>query len=182
MSENKKIRCLFYVTPKFKWKYLVNWAITIWTWCRYSHVELWVPDEDSGFTNLPSSCFVGYRGTCYSSTMRGSDNGTRKADASLVLKHPENWEYIEIAVTDEQYATLMLNMNWEVAHNKGYAMRDILKFISPIHFPDNNRFICSEFCYEMLGNIGVLKDCGIISPKKLYKKLIAVGYKVEKLV
>ena len=175
----KKIRVAFYITPKFKWKYIVNWLITIWTWCWYSHVELWKPNQDC-FVN-PYSCGLQIVGTTYSSTMRGDDNGTRSADASLVLKHPERWDYMEIAVTDEQYELLRLIMAVDVEHNKGYAKWDILKFISPIHFPDNERNICSEAVNNWLVIIGILLEFGIVSPGKLYKKLIKAGYKVESL-
>jgi hypothetical protein len=113
--------------------------------------------------------------------MRGDDNGTRSADASLVLKHPERWDYMEIAVTDEQYELLRLIMAVDVEHNKGYAKWDILKFISPIHFPDNERNICSEAVNNWLVIIGILLEFGIVSPGKLYKKLIKAGYKVESL-
>ena len=186
MSEQKKIRALFYVTPKFKWKYIVNWLITIWTWCRFSHCELWTPVD---FPPIPNQFenydFIDevdeYLGTCYSSTLRGKSNGTRSADASLVLKHPANWIYFEIPVTDEQYALLVTVTEHDVKRNKGYAMWDILKFISPIHFPDNHRNICSEAVNNWLVVINILKGWGIVSPKKLYKKLIAAGYKPERL-
>jgi len=189
MSEEKKIRVLFYVTPKFKWKYLVNWLITIWTWCRYSHCELWTPSEaahnkgDFVNQNRVTRCLepCDYYGTCYSSTMRGDDNGTRSADASLVLKHPENWIYFEIPVTDEQYSLLTTEMTHDVIYNEGYSRWDLLKFISPIHFPDSKRNICSEAVNNWLVTIGILKGWGIVSPKKLYKKLRKIGYKSESL-
>lgn len=185
MSEQKYIRALFYITPKFKWKYIINWAITIWTWCWYSHCELWTPNEKGQFVHptvytwclKPSDRY----GTCYSSTMRDDDNGTRSADASLVLKHPENWCYFEIAVTDEQYALLVTWMEYQVKRNKGYGKWDLLKFIMPIHFPDDLRNICSEFLNNGLCTIAILKDWGIINPKKAYKKLIKAGYKAKPL-
>ena len=204
MSEQKKIRALFYITPKFKWKYIVNWLISIWTWCRYSHVELQTPDENGVFTELMerwvpaidvrgNADTTGHvkqcerklfgRGTCYSSTMRGDDNGTRKADAALVLKHPENWDYIEIPVTDEQYKVLIWWLEQKVAANKGYAKRDIWKFvIGGIHKPDDERDICSELGNNGLVIIFKILGFGIVKPKKLYKKLITEGYTVKTLI
>jgi hypothetical protein len=113
--------------------------------------------------------------------MRGDDNGTRKADASLVLDHPEHWMYVEIPVTDEQYELLMCIMNIAVDTNAGYATWDIMKFLSPVHFSDNKRYICSEFSNDMLVWIGILEGFGIISPKALIKKLLKCGYEVKSL-
>ena len=185
MTEQKYIRALFYVTPKFKWKYIVNWLITIWTWCWFSHCELWTPDKWDRFLEFRGTGDTHRAvrlGTCYSSTMRDDDNGTRSKDASLVLKHPENWVYFEIPVTDEQYALLKTITERDVKRNKGYALWDILKFISPIHFPDNQRNICSEAVNNWLVTIKILTGWGIVSPKKLYKKLIAEGYTVKTLI
>lgn len=191
-EETKFIRALFYVTPKFKWKYIVNWLITIWTWCKFSHCELWTPEEDKMICCPPAftatfmeSGTLPYRlhlyGTCWTSTMRGGDNGTRSKDASLVLKHPKNWVYFEIAVTAEQYASLVTWMEYQVAHNKGYGKWDLLKFVMPIHFPDDSRNICSEFLNNGLCAICILNKWGIINPKKAYKKLIKAGYESKPL-
>jgi len=192
MSEEKKIRALLYVTPKFKWKYLVNWLITIWTWCRYSHCELWVGDESKphykfgGHCNLTQSygnmrINYPFTGTCYSSTLRGKSNGTVKRPASKVLDHPENWVYIEAEMEIANYDAMIRFLENEVRLNKGYSKRDLLKFLSPIHFPDNKRNICSEITNNALCVGLLLRGFGIISPKKLYKKLIAAGCKPKEL-
>lgn len=199
----KTIRGLFYKTPKFKWKYWVNWLISIRTMSKYSHCELQDPREDGKFSELikksdaKGEIFTAcnyttvtitepvyelkFYGTCYTSTMRGDDNGTVKRDASLVLDHPENWDYIEIPLTDEQYASLITWMDYAVKHNKGYAMWDIMKFVSPVHFADNLRNICSEFCNNGTCAVNILKGWGIISPKAWLKKLLKCGYKVKSL-
>lgn len=175
----KKIRILGYVTPGFKWKYRVNWLISAWTLSKYSHVEIWTPDQNE-FVN-PYSCGLQVVGTCYTATMRGEDNGTVKRDASLVLDHPEHWEYIELEISDELYDKLIIWMDFQVATNLGYSKWDLLKFLSPIHFPDDHRNICSEFVGNALYVIRVFSDWGIITPKEVFKRLIARGHKPMKL-
>ncbi len=185
-----KIRVLLYITPKkFKWKYIVNWLITIWTMSRYSHCEIWTPEEVEGFSNVFEEMsgipgFYGgddYFGTCYTATMRGKANGTVKRDASEVLDHPEHWDYVEIEIDANQYQSLLTWMKTAVASNKGYARRDLLKFIFPYHRPDDERYICSEFVNEMLFFVGFFWEGGIISPKALAKKLLKKGYEIQSL-
>jgi hypothetical protein len=142
-----------------------------------------VQSEDGYFKYTPLRYSSGWEeyvvGTCYTSTMRGDDNGTVKRDASLVLDHPEHWDYIEVEV--EAYQQMMLYMNNQVGSNKGYGTWDILKFISPLHFNDKGRNICSEFVNNALFFGLVLKGFGIISPGKVAKKLIRLGRKVKSL-
>jgi hypothetical protein len=179
--EMKKIRILFYVTPRFKWKYKVNWLISLWTRSKYSHCELWVPNDVGFFDKGEWDYMWQPLGLCYTSTMRGDHNGTVKRPASEVLDHPEHWEYVEVELADDQYELLTCIMNLAVGQNAGYATWDILKFLSPVHFSDNKRYICSEFCNDMLVWIEILKDWGIISPKKLHKKLTKLGYETKSL-
>jgi hypothetical protein len=72
-------------------------------------------------------------------------------------------------------------MTIEVENNIGYGTWDLLKFVSPVHFEDSKRNICSEFCNNMLVFIKILKKLGIVSPGKLHKKLIKLGYKTKSL-
>ena len=178
MSEHY-IRILFYKTPKFKWKYLINWLISIRTLSKYSHCEIWVADQDF-FVN-PYSCGIQVVGTCYTSTMRGKDNGTVKRGASGVLDHPERWDYIEIPLTDAQYEALITWMDFEVANNAGYSRWDIMRFILPIHFNDTKRNICSEFVNNALCRISLVSGFGIVSPSKVCKKLKKLGHKTKEL-
>lgn len=181
MSNQKYIRVLFYVTPKFKWKYWVNWLISIRTLSWYSHCEIWTPDENDRFTMAGNNRPMDYWGTCWTSTMRGEDNGTVKRPANEVLDHPENWDYIEIELEDHKYDNLITLMQIEVEGNEGYSKWDLLKFISPIHFPDNDRNICSEFVDYMLFQVDIFRKYGIVSPGKVAKKLIRLGCKVGSL-
>ena len=94
----KKIRILLYKTPwKPKLKYLVNWLISLRTWSKWSHIEIWTPDERLLFIGQDHLMKTkNFYGDCYTSTMRGEANGTVKRPASEVLKHPGNWDYSEI--------------------------------------------------------------------------------------
>jgi hypothetical protein len=183
----KKVRILLYKTPKFKWKYIVNWLISIRTWSWWSHIEIWTTGTDGDFAYPPQNPRTdwayekGFYGTCWTSTMRGEDNGTVKRPANEVLDHPENWDYIEIELEDHKYDNLITLMQIEVEGNEGYSKWDLLKFISPIHFPDNDRNICSEFVDYMLFQVDIFRKYGIVSPGKVAKKLIRLGCKVGSL-
>jgi hypothetical protein len=184
----KNFRILLYVTPKFKWKYKVNWLISLWTRSKYSHSEAWeaTPKGDFALEHMDYPNPYGitetyYVGTCYTATMRGDDNGTVKRDASEVLDHPKHWVYFEIEVNETAHAAAMAYAEYEVKNNRGYGRWDLLKFFSPWHFPDSKRNICSEFCNNFLYYAGIFKKKGIISPGKLDKMLIELGYESKEL-
>jgi hypothetical protein len=111
--------------------------------------------------------------------MRGEDNGTVKRDASGVLDKPRHWEYIEIEV--EHFDQMKLFMEHDVNENKGYSKWDLLKFVSPWHFDDKDRNICSEFCNNALFFGLILHKFGIVSPGKLHKMLTKLGYETKSL-
>ena len=160
----KKIRVLFYKTPKkLKLKYFFNYLISLRTWSKYSHVE---------FEDVQTEL-------CWTSTMRDEDNGTVKRDADSVLCHPENWDYKEITIFDRQYNSLMAYAEREVFYNEGYSKWDLLKFLSPWHFADDSRNICSEFVNNALVAGRILTDKGIVSPGKVNSKLEDEHEKIE---
>lgn len=188
-----RIRILLYVTPKFKWKYLTNWLISLWTRSKYSHSSVWTADNNRTFSSYRFPTYeddvngyedaIGYGGTCWTSTTRGDANGTVSRPASGVLDHPEHWVYFEIEIKNEtSYASMLAYMKFEVDNNKGYSRWDLLKFLSPIHFPDNKRNICSEFVNNALYYAGIFDKGGIVSPKKLAKKLSEAGYITKALI
>jgi hypothetical protein len=113
--------------------------------------------------------------------MRGEDNGTVKRPACEVLKNPGRWDYIEVEMEECYHTDMLWYMEMQVSINKGYSIRDILKFVSPIHFPDNKRNICSEFVNNALCVADIFSNAGIISPKAVYKRLITKGYTVKEL-
>ena len=165
----KQIRCVFY-KARFEWRNvftkgrkirlvddgiaLATWPLNLFTpW--YSHMSVWIPGQNRNFkifshdidTETTNPVFVG---TCYTSTMRGDDNGTVSRPASTVFKNPERWEYIEFEVTDESFKTAVLWADLRVLRNKGYSMRDLWRFAMPlwllkkIKLADPDREICSE--------------------------------------
>jgi hypothetical protein len=113
--------------------------------------------------------------------MRGDDNGTVKRGASGVLDKPSHWEYIEIEMNKVNYDCMLHWMNAEVELNEGYSKWDLLKFISPLHFPDKDRNICSEFVNNALWWLQKGIKHGIVSPKAVHKKLTRLGYETKEL-
>ena len=184
------------------WTKVVNlWDWKTWFLPWYSHTEIWVPGERSGFRTRPIIAGGGrvkyvtrFHGTCYSSTMgqirtEGAQvKGTRKLFASIVLKHPERWDYTEFEVGDKDFAIGMRYMEGEVQHNEGYAKRDISKFFPIIrHFVKQDMFrnICSEFGHNACVMFGVLLGkFKVISPLRLARKMpwikTLVGNKIVK--
>ncbi len=170
----KKVRFVFYVA-KFEWRNLfikgrkirvVDDGISFWTglfnWFTpgYSHMSVWKQDETFGFmtiTHTPRFRDVGppdpeieYIGICYTSTMRGDDNGTVSRPASTVFTHPERWEYIEFEVTDESFEEAKAWADERVKQKWSYSKKDLLRFAMPLwmlkrlKIADPDREICSE--------------------------------------
>lgn len=161
----KKVRVWLYKTQwQFKKKYMVSQAISIRTLSKYSHIE--IEDVETGL--------------CYTSTMRDEDNGTVVRDSAIVLRHIKHWHCIEIEVGEMQHKMLFWWLQQKVDANKGYSTRDILKFISPVHFPDNLRDICSELINNGCVIIGLIFGFGIVSPAKVAKKLVKQGHVIIK--
>lgn len=168
-----KLRLAFH-TPKGEEFFGVGGVIVNWTWIlalaynwkalkyNYSHVELWIPDENGNFSCnepfihpgndsnqvdsslLSSSYSVCYLGECFSSTTRGGSKGVRFAPASEVIgKHPDRWHYIEFEVFDEVFKAAYEDMKKMVG-----ALYDfigvIISFIFPIRIQDNSKWWCSE--------------------------------------
>ena len=164
-----KIRFLFY-RAKFEFRsflktrriHLVDDAISWWTWSGnigtepYAHVEVWTPAikenvyafENPFVAGTPPNKFFPLLGTCWTSTMRGENNGTVKRPASEVIKHPERWDYVEIDIPEDDYNRLIYWMELEVENNKGYGKRDIGKFVGLGFLADPERNICSEFTHN----------------------------------
>lgn len=195
--------------------HLIDDGISLWTglfnWFTpgYSHVEVWIPNANGEFVYevdlLPADrdnldvlkAGYDYRGTCYTSTMRGKDNGTVSRPASEVFKHPERWEYIEFEVTDESFAEAKTWADERVKNNKGYSMKDIRRFFLPLpvlkffKWDDPTRDICSEFgegmairLYQISYAIGkyLLWYILIRSPRRLWHDLVKRHHVVTRSV
>ncbi|KKK65627.1 hypothetical protein LCGC14_2972240 [marine sediment metagenome] len=205
----KKVRYVFYIA-KFdlinvirgkRKPHLIDDGISLWTglfnWFTpgYSHWEGWI-EEDGSFQESLFVCPDGwaYVGTCYTSTMRGDDNGTVSRPASTVFTHPERWEYIEFELTDESFDEAKAWADERVRKNKGYSKRDLLRFAMPLwmlkkfKWDDPEREICSEhgegWAFKL--RIVILKQWGVIqwakiklldkilirSPRRLWRDLV----------
>ncbi len=211
----KQIRFVFF-KAKFEWRNvlpgrkirLIDDGISLWTglfnwWTPgYSHVEVWIQDENGDFV-IPTYTPNFYRGpsaedflnvgTCYTSTMRGDDNGTVSRPASTVFTHPKRWEYIEFEVTDESFEAAKAWADERVKNNKGYSKRDLLRFAMPLwllkrlKIADPAREICSEhgegwairllrtgplfWYFRGAIGLGLLDKILIRSPRRLWRDL-----------
>ena len=142
--------------------HLVDDVISLWTglfnWFAppYSHMSVLIGEEMyrkpqlNEFLGMVFEIGNEYVGTCYTSTMRGDDNGTVSRPASTVFKYPERWEYLEFEVTDESFELAKAWADERVRLNKGYSLRDLWRFAMPlwllkkIKLADPDREICSE--------------------------------------
>ena len=210
----KQVRFAFYLA-KFEWRnvfrkgkklHVVDDAISWWTllfnWFTpgVSYVETLTEDGNGEFTRCPPYCLefgphVSYcfTGTCYTSTMRGKDNGTVSRPASEVFTNPKRWLYLEFEVTDESFKTALLWADLRVLRNKGYSMKDIRRFFMPLwllkklKWDDPEREICSEHAEGwairlshilIVGPasrqiyIAVLREILIRSPRRLWRDLV----------
>ncbi len=209
----KRIRFVFYLA-KFEWRNvfkkgrkirLFDDGISLWTglfnWFTpgYSHWSGWI----AGKGKLADSSWRGvwvsgdkrseqtFYGTCYTSTMRGDDNGTVSRPASEVFTHPERWEYIEFEVTDESFETAKAWADKRVAGKHKYSMRDIRRFFMPLwmlkkfKWDDPLREICSEHGegwatrlqvepieWKAWGIRKMLNEIQIRSPRRLWRDLV----------
>lgn len=163
-----KIRILFYAS---KWgdKKIIDNLIGEWTWLwnlremseltvqqhdmlrKFSHAEVWVPDENDRFE------FNGeFVGDCYSSTMGqvGGKNrsgcGVRTLPAAEILKHPERWSCAEVPMDYSVYFALKFWLDLSVRRNKGYDNLAIGSFLTPVRFHSKDKYICSEYTHTAL--------------------------------
>ena len=162
----KKIRFVFYIAKfdlinvlyRKRKPHFIDDGIAFWTglfnWFtpRYSHWEGWIQDENGLFRDYYYVAGITdeFLGTCYTSTMRGDNNGTVSRPASEVFIHPERWHYQEFEVTDDSFEEAKAWADERVRLNRGYSKRDILRFFMPLwllkklKLDDPVREICSE--------------------------------------
>ena len=150
---------------------------------HFSHVEVWIPDED-GFFNSPwvqkADISIHYYGQCFSSTTRGDWNGVRFAPASEVLKHPERWSYIEIEVDDDRFEIAMDAAKRQL--DKPYDFLAILGFVTPFGVQNKNKWYCSEICSWFIDLCkGERWQFKRISPRRMAYNWVKAGYKLVPL-
>jgi hypothetical protein len=190
---NKKIRVIFY---KAKWgdKHWLDNAISIWTGLisaknrkvgPYSHVEIQTANGAGDFWYINNS-FTPIAnhasGTCWTSTMRGKDNGTVKRPADTVINNRARWDYCEIEMDDAWYEKVIAWMTIEVDMNHGYSKRDLLKFFGLGFLADHQKNICSEFCNNAINKRYIMPgESEVVSPRRLAWKLQKAGYQIKPL-
>ena len=152
----------------------IYWHTLLWnpqTWGKglaTSHVEIWTQDENGNY--VIRGCPVG---DCWSSTFRkGEYNGTRRAPASEILKHPDRWYGYTVPTSNVAYDYAVQEMEIQVANNQGYDFLALPSYFTPWRFGDREKNICSEFCARIIriitGNL-VWDDGWWACFRKLYK-------------
>lgn len=170
-----KIRVLFYRAERDG--HWIDDAISLWTklwnWrtSPYSHCEVWWPDWDGDFT----------KGHCFTSTMRGNDNGTVIRPASSVLTHPDRWDYIEMMMDDLKFTEAKNAARLASIANKGYDKLCLLGFFLPWRLRNEKKNICSEAVQKFLKWGGVFPEYKVWSPRRLSAKLINMGYEIQRI-
>lgn len=193
-SKTMKARILYY---KAKWGdgHKVDNLIAVysklfnWNTPPYSHVELWIPNDQGNFLNYDRNdtniLKVGYYGKksefvgqCFTSSMRSamgikSRNGTCIRPASDILKHPDRWDYQEIELTDKQYSDLLETIDVLVKSNAGYDEKAIISFFNPFgRWPRSSAMgICTEVVWYALVMIDVLKCIKVFTPRRFSRRI-----------
>ena len=175
-----KVRVLFYRAERDG--HAIDDAISLWTklfnWHTppYSHCEIWWPTE-----TYPRH-FDWKAGRCFTSTMRGDDNGTVIRPASDVLTHPERWDYIEIDVDPIKLAAAIGLAQLFAKQNKGYDILCLLGFFFPWRLRNKKKDICSEVCQKFLVWCGIFPDYKVWSPRRLSARTVeATGCPLKSL-
>ena len=143
----------------------VGKAIVAWTWLlglfysrevlkyNYSHMEVWLPDEDGdfgkvvllGIRNADAAHQVLLKGKCFSSTTMGDAEGVRFDLAmNVVGKHLERWEYIECDAYGRRLEVAIAEAERLVGAKYDYM--GLFGFFLPINIQDSQRWFCSEIC------------------------------------
>ncbi len=164
---------------------------------RYSHVELQEPDENGDFYTYTDRCrgiygdveppaqYRIYLGTCFTSTLRGDDNGTVMRPACDILKNPHRWDYMEIEVLDEDYDRAKAWADEQCKNNKGYNKKTVADFFNPFrktHKPvEDEQNICSVAVQGFLWKMYMFNKWMIWSPLKLWWKLDKMGHETKSL-
>lgn len=136
------------------WTFLVNFIrwpkkikLLIQSYC--SHVEIWTPDAKDGFEKYSIK-----KGKCWTSTMRGKENGVVCRDVKEVLTHPERWICMEWETDEERYGNGINWMTDKVITNQGYGKQTIRSFFwmrrtAKVVYVNGKKviqYICSSFC------------------------------------
>ena len=176
------VRFLFYLADNRDNQRLDD-SISWWTkWFNpgtppVSHEEVWWGDS------LLFKSFSGNLvGECFTSTLRGENNGTVIRPASEVLTHPERWIYFEVDIDIRIFEEARHNARVAVRNNKGYDKSAIPSFFWFWRFGSKTKDICSEVSKRFGMWIGIFDNDKIESPRRQYKRFLDMGLKPRRLV
>ena len=137
------------------------------------HVEVWTVNpgllnaQEFSYTDDIYPPKTTYFGQMLSSTMRDDWDGTRFTEANGFIKHPERWYYYEFECDEPDFGIAIIWAMNQVANNKGYAKRTLLKFIG-INWHDKKRNICSQVAHKWCVLCENMKQPPkIVSPRRL---------------
>ncbi len=100
---------------------------------------------------------IGFGDNCWTSTMDGGQ-GVVCRPKQEVLKNPRRWFYFEFDITDNQAIQLRYVLDFKLANNAGYDKVAILSFFFPVRFGNPQKYICSEFVYQVLVGLSQMVD------------------------
>lgn len=130
-----------------------DWLVALWTWSKYSHVEL-ILDVVEGTTGQMFSSSYADDGVRF--ILRGS----RKAP---------DYDYVDIPISEDERHTIFINAINELGKN--YDLLGVFRFVIPLIHDDANDWFCSEICTYLLKSIGKLPHVtpNKVTPKELYQ-------------
>lgn len=198
-----KIRALHYRADKndgHKLDDRIAWWGGVWNPGTepYSHSEIWIPDypikgngcEENQWTypkflgpgeDGTGEFGIQYMGKCFTSTMRGEQNGTVIRPASEVLKNPHRWDYTEIEVEDDFANMAIARARTAVRNNQGYDKPAIASFFWPWRFGSKSKDICSEVSKRFCMWCNIVDNCKIESPRRWSRTLTRLGHETRRL-
>lgn len=174
-----KARSYYYRAPKkFQRKYMANHLIATWTmlvnlwrvnpkqWKQFckigiSHEEFGRSDGDGKFEGHTPGGHRVFLGLLFSSTMRDGADGVRVELADVVLRHPENWLYVEYEDIPSWRIDLAEGMithlcSLKTKYDKGGVY---FGFLTPANLGnDLDEWYCSEVCWLIKWLLGIVTE------------------------
>ena len=120
-------------------------------------------------------------GECFTSTMRGDNNGTVIRHEKDVLTDKTRWKAITLEVEDSIFNYAWENAKQEAMNNKGYDKKCIGGFFLPWRLHSIYKNICSEAVQKFLKWCGFFRSYHVWSPLRLVWKILRLdeSYKLE---
>lgn len=103
---------------------LIDWLISLWTWSKYSHVELIMEGE-----------------------WYGTSPSLMKVRKTVNTRSSKRWDFVEVEVDKDKVLKLFKETEGAKYDWKGIFMSQFL----PLHQENKKKWFCSEWCAEALG-------------------------------